>query len=310
MNTKKKLIVLVGPTASGKTLAAIQLAKIFNLEIVSADSRYLYKGMDIGTAKPTQDEIAEIPHHLIDVTDLAHIYSLALFKERASQTIDEIHTKGKFPVLVGGTGQYIKAITEGWEIPPQKPDVKLRDVLQNLSNDVGPGKLHSFLAILDPEAADNIDYQNTRRTVRALEVILKTGRRFSEQRTKTSSPYEIIMIGIDYPRELLYQRIDCRIDQMLSNGLIYEVQNLLEQGYEQSLRNLAAIGYVEIIDFLKGKCTLDEAVMLIKRKTRVFVRRQANWFKRSDTNIRWFSPSEDMIQQMSNYLQECGFNIK
>ena len=306
MTEKQKLIILVGPTASGKTSTAIYLAKIFNLEVISADSRYLYKGLDIGTAKPTQTEMDGIPHHLIDVTDLNHIWHLAIYKERVSQCINEIYSRGSMPILVGGTGQYIKSIVEGWQIPIQEPDEKMRDLINLWGYEIGSERLHAVLALLDPAAAQKIDHQNQRRTVRALEVIFKTGHRFSEQRTRSESQYINYMIGIDYPRDALYHRIDQRIEQMLEKGFLAEVQSLLDNGYEMALRKIAAIGYVELIDYLEGMCTLDEAVMLMKRRSRILVRRQSNWFKRTDQNVHWFCASSKMLREMSDHLRTCG----
>jgi tRNA dimethylallyltransferase len=310
MTPRHKLIVLIGPTASGKTGTAIELARRFDGEVISADSRYFYKGMDIGTAKPTQKEMAGIPHHMIDVTDLNQVWSLALFKREAFKCIDEITNAGKVPILAGGTGQYIRAITEGWEIPLQEPDYVLRDLITTWGHEIGPKALHEGLSILDAKAAENIDYRNMRRTVRAIEVIFKTGYRFSAQYKKSETPFDITMIGINYPRTLLYEKIDDRIDVMIEKGFIEEVKLLMDQGYEDALRVISAIGYIEIIDYLQGKCTLSEAIMLIKRKTRIYVRRQANWFKLTDPAICWFSPSETMINEMIAYLQECGYELR
>lgn len=300
---KAPLIVLVGPTAVGKTSLSIALAKKFNGEIVSADSRLLYRGMDIGTAKPSIGERAGIPHHLIDVAAPDEIWNLAIYQRNAYRIIDQIHQRGNLPFLVGGTGQYVRAIIEGWRIPPQRPDVDLRDALNRWALEIGAEGLHERLARIDPETAEKIDYRNQRRTVRALEVTLKTGVRFSELRRKQTCPYQPIILGIDRPREELYERIDQRIEQMLAEGLVAEVRGLLSAGYSPNLPTMSAIGYGEIIQYLQGEISLDEAVVLIKRNTRRFVRRQANWFKPDDPRISWFEASENIIDQIEATLR-------
>lgn len=295
---KRPLIVIVGPTAAGKTSAAIALAERLGGEIVSADSRYLYRGMDIGTAKPTAEEMGPIPHHLIDVADPAETWSLAVYQQQAYRVIDEIHTRGGLPILVGGTGQYVRAIIEGWRIPPQAPDPGLREALNRWAEKIGAEAFHQRLGRLDPDAAALIDYRNVRRVVRAMEVIFRTGERFSDLRRKQECPYQPIVLGISRPREELYQRIDRRIELMLADGLVAEVSGLLEAGYTPDLPTMSAIGYGEIIQYLQGAISYDEAVALIKRNTRIFVRRQANWFKPDDPRIHWFEADEGMTDAM------------
>ena len=295
---KPPLVVIVGPTAVGKTSVSIQLAQHLNGEIVSADSRQLYREMDIGTAKPTLDELQAVRHHLINVADPDERWSLAIYQREAYRNIDEILGRGKLPFLVGGTGQYIRSIIEGWRIPPQKPDYDLRDVLNHWADDIGAEALHERLARLDPQAASKIDYRNLRRIVRALEVIFKTGERFSDLRRKQEPRYDNIILGIERSREELYERVDQRIERMLADGLVDEVRVLLAQGYSPELATMSAIGYNEIIQYLKGVLTFDEAVALIKHNTRVFVRRQANWFKPDDPRITWFRAGEDLVADM------------
>jgi tRNA dimethylallyltransferase len=296
------LIVVVGPTAVGKTELSIQLAEWIGGEIVSADSRLFYRGMDIGTAKPTLAERARVPHHLIDVADPDETWSLSLFQNNARQVISEIYRRHRIPILVGGTGQYVHAITEAWDIPAQRPDLALRKTLMAWESQIGEEGLYRRLEVIDPEAASHIDLRNIRRTVRALEVIFHTGKRFSEQRKKGSVPYSIIQIGLTRPRSELYQRIDARIDKMIADGLVQEVSSLLAKGYSQDLPTLSAIGYREITAYLNGKLTLEEAVVLIKRATRQFVRRQANWFKESDPNIFWFQMSEGTLKAVQTCI--------
>ena len=300
---KKPLIVIVGPTAVGKTSASIALAHIFDGEIISADSRLFYRGMDIGTAKPTVEEMQGVPHHLIDVADPDEVWNLAIFQRHAYQIIDQIHDREKLPFLVGGTGQYIRAIVEGWHIPPQKPDYRIREALTLWADKIGAEALHERLEAIDPQAAEKIDYRNLRRTVRALEVIFKTGERFSELRQKQACPYHPIILGVERPREELYERMDQRIDAMLADGLVEEVEGLLKAGYAPDLPTFSGIGYQEIIQYLQGKIPYEEAITLIKRNTRTFVRRQANWFKPNDPRITWFLASDDLVKEMASTIR-------
>ena len=295
---KYPLIALVGPTAVGKTETSLELAERINAEIVSADSRLFYIGMDIGTAKPSIEERARIPHHLIDVAKPNEIWSLAVFQKEANAVIARIHERGHIPLLVGGTGQYIRAILEGWDIPEVKPDPALRQVLENWNQEVTPPGLHHRLALLDPIAAEKIDPLNVRRTIRALEVIFTTGELFSKQRNKSSSPYDTLLLGLYRPREELYKRIDDRIDAMFKAGLVAEVQHLLDQGYPEDLPTMSAIGYRQVISFLKQDISFEESVRLIKRQTRIFVRRQANWFKQSDPDIHWVHAGSDAVSEL------------
>ncbi len=290
---KIPLVAIIGPTAVGKTEIAIQLAEKVNGEIVSADSRLLYRGMDIGTAKPSATDLARVPHHLIDVADPDQIWSLAVFQSAAQKAIADIHSRGKLPILVGGTGQYLRAILEGWEPPKLAAQPKLRAALEDWASEIGKGGLHARLARLDLEAARGIDPRNLRRTIRALEVILSTGRKFSEVRTKIESPFRVLQIGFTRPRAVLYQRIDNRIAAMLAAGWLEEVQRLMAKGYSPDLPSLSAIGYHQLIGHLSGQLSLEEAIVEIKHATRMFVRRQANWFKKYDPNIHWFDAGDE-----------------
>jgi len=302
---KLPLIVIVGPTAVGKTAASIQLAKRLDGEIVSADSRLLYRAMDIGTAKPTKEEMENVPHHLIDVADPDENWSLAIYQREAYEIIDDIHERGKLPFLVGGTGQYIRSIIEGWLIPPQRPDYDLRHTLNQWAQKIGAEALYERLERIDPEAAEKIDHRNLRRTVRALEVIFKTGERFSDLRQRQVCPYHPIILGINRPREELYERVNHRIEQMLDEGLVDEVKRLLAAGYSPDLPTMSAIGYGEVIQVINGNMTLDEAITLIKRNTRTYIRRQANWFKPDDPRITWFTASEYLVDKMENNIRKC-----
>ncbi len=256
-------------------------------------SRLFYRGMDIGTAKPTREEQARVPHHLIDIADPDEILSLAVFQQKARQIIADIHTRKKMPLLVGGTGQYIRAVTEGWTPPEVQPDERLRSELEKLKDENNIYWLHERLKNLDPLAAEKIDPRNYRRTIRALEVIMTTGKRFSEQRGQSELPYHLITVGLTRPRVELYERVDQRIDAMFANGFLEEVKTLLAKGYSPSLPTMSAIGYRECIRVIHGELNEEQARAEIRRATRIFVRRQANWFKESDPNIKWFRIEEE-----------------
>ncbi len=303
------LILLIGPTAVGKTELALQLAEKLDGEIVSADSRLFYRGMDIGTAKPSAAERARVPHHLIDVANPDETWSLAVFQESARRAIAEIHARGKLPFLVGGTGQYVRAVTEGWSPPEVEADARLRRELENLKEARGFNWLHDKLNVLDPEAAQKIDARNFRRTIRALEVILTTGRKFSEQRTRADSPYHLIKIGLTRPREELYARVDARIESMFEAGLLDEVRGLLADGYAPALPAMSAIGYRECVSVLKGELEVEPAKVAMRRATRLFVRRQANWFKAADESIRWFIVQKNSAVEIEAYLRSVLVDV-
>ena len=300
MQSKPPLILIIGPTAVGKTELAIQLAEKMNGEIISADSRLFYRGMDIGTAKPSREELARVPHYLIDIVNPDETLSLAVFQEKAKEIIADIHARGKIPFLVGGTGQYVRAVTQGWTPPEVTANERLRAELEKKDMEW----LHARLQLIDPESAAKIDARNVRRTVRALEVILTTGRKFSEQRGQVDSPYQLITIGLTRPRPELYQRVDERIDLMFANGLIDEVKRLLEKGYSPSLPSMSALGYRECVSVVKGLLTEEQAKVEMRRVTRIFVRRQANWFKESDPNIKWFQVKDGVIEATENYIRQ------
>lgn len=301
---KPSLILIVGPTAVGKTELAIQLAERLNGEIVSADSRLFYRGMDIGTAKPSREEQARVPHHLIDIANPDETLSLAVFQQKAHEIIVDIHSRNKLPFLVGGTGQYVRAVTEGWTPPEVVPDEALRSELEKQKDENGIYWLHEKLEELDPVAAEKIDARNFRRTIRALEVIMTTGKKFSEQRGQIDSPYHLITIGLIRPRAELYARVDARIDAMFANGFLEEVKRLLASGYSPTLPTMSAIGYRECIEVLEGKITLDEAKQAIRRMTRIFVRRQANWFKESDPNIYWYPVKDGVVDEIEKNIHQ------
>ena len=296
MNDRKpNLVILVGPTGSGKSALAIQLAKELNTEIISADSRYLYRQLSIGTAKPTANEQAFVRHHMVDCADIDEPWSLGEYKSAVEALIIKLNSEGKIPLLTGGTGQYIRAFTQNWQIPELAADPRLRNAIERWGEQTGFEKLHRNLAILDPEAAKIIDWRNHRRTIRAFEVILSTGQRFSDLRRSAESPYELLILGLQWERAELYQRIDKRIEAMLAAGFVEEVSGLIAQGYKADLLKMGVIGYSELIQYLEGEISLEEAIILIKRNTRKYVRRQANWFKPEDPDIKWYDPKDPQL---------------
>jgi tRNA dimethylallyltransferase len=298
------LIVIVGPTAVGKTGISIQLAERMGGEIVSADSRLFYRGMDIGTAKPTLEERLRVPHHLIDVTDPCTTWNLALFQQAAATAIAGIHARGHLPLLVGGTGQYIHAVTHGWTPPVTSPDAHLRAELEAEAGLKGYQALYAELQSLDPAAAEKIDPRNLRRTVRALEVIRLTGKKFSEQRGQTEGPYRLLTIGLTRPRPDLYARVDARIESMFAAGLLDEVQRLLNSGCSPELPTMSAIGYRECVRVLAGRMDVEQAKVEMRRLTRIFVRRQTNWFKLEDPSIHWFEASTAKVEEIDKFIRD------
>jgi tRNA dimethylallyltransferase len=303
------LVVIVGPTAVGKTLKAIQLADLMNGEIVSADSRLFYRGMDIGTAKPSASERDRVPHHLIDVAEPDQVWSIALFQISAQIAIADIHSRGKLPFLVGGSGQYVHSVTKGWTPPAVKPNYELRVVLENLSKSNSPEWLHEKLSLLDSPAAKKIEPRNVRRTIRALEVIFTSGHRFSDLKGQISSPFRLVQIGLKLSRSELYKRIDARIDAMFEQGLLLEVNALLAKGFSPDLPTMSAIGYRESVKILEGSLTEEEAKIQMRKSTRTFVRRQANWFKENDNEIKWFDARTE-VNIIARYINECLTNYE
>ncbi len=279
------VLVLVGPTAVGKTAVSLILARELGGEIVSADSRQVYRGMDIGTAKVTPEERAEIPHHLIDIRTPDQTISLGEYKQLADAAIADILARGHLPMLVGGTGQYVRAVVEGWQIPRVPPQPELRRELEELAAREGKEAVFARLRELDPASAQTIDYRNLRRVIRAIEVTLVAGRPFSELQTKQPPPWRMVQIGLTRPREVLYARVDARIDAMFEAGWVDEVQRLLQLGYTPDLPSFASLGYREVAAYLAGEFDLAEAKARIRRATRAFIRRQYNWFRLTDPRI-------------------------
>lgn len=299
----QSVVAVVGPTAAGKTALSLALAQALGGEIVSADSRQIYRGMDIGTAKATAEEQARAPHHLLDIVDPDQILTLAEYQRLAYAAIADIHARGRLPLLVGGTGQYVRAVLEGWRIPEVAPQPDLRAALEAEAAVHGAEALHARLAALDPIAAGRIDPRNVRRVIRALEVCLATGRPISELQTKSPPPYVVAQIGVTRPRPELYARIDARVERMIAAGLVDEVRCLADAGYDWDLPAMTGLGYRQIGQYLRGEITLDEAIALIKRGTRRFVQQQYNWFRPGDPAIRWVDPGNaDTIETLMSML--------
>ncbi len=299
---EKPLIIIAGPTAVGKTQLSLEIVSAFNGEIISADSRLFYRGLDIGTAKPTGDEQKIVKHHLIDTANPDETLSLSAFQNSVYRVSNELWAKNKVPFLVGGTGQFIRAIMEGWVIPPRQPDKRFRTAIQSWGRDVGADKLHQKLSIIDPQAAKKIEPNNLRRTVRALEVIFFTGERFSSQRRKELRGFNYKVVGLIRNRKELYARIDTRIEKMIENGFVEEVRTLLKKGFLPTLPSLSAIGYKEVIAYLHGEIDLAEVKRLMKKRTRSYVRRQANWFKPDDERIKWFDLRDPVEKEIKDYI--------
>lgn len=299
------LIILVGPTGSGKSSLAIELAKALGTEIISADSRYLYRQLNIGTAKPTHDELEQVRHHLIDCADLKNPWSIGEYKTAAESLILDLNARGMIPILTGGTGQYIRSFMQNWQIPELEANLRLREAIERWGEKIGFDVLHQKLAGLDPQAAEIIDWRNHRRTVRALEVIFSTGSRFTELRRRGKSAYNLLVLGLEWERAELYQRIDQRIETMMADGFLDEVRGLIREGYSGDLKKMGVIGYSELIRHLEGEISLEEALILIRRNTRKYVRRQANWFKPSNQEIHWFNAKDpDILRKMLDLIRQ------
>ena len=299
-----KLLCLLGPTAVGKTEIAIQLARRLNAEIISVDSRQIYRQMDIGTAKPTPEEQQAARHHLIDCVDISQPFSVADYQSLADTAITDIQDRGKRVLLVGGAGLYFRAIVDGlFEGPGADPSLRKR--LETEAAQLGVDALHNRLRACDPESADRIHPNNLVRVIRALEVYELTGTPMSERQQQwhpEKQRYPFIAFGLTMPRSLLYRRIEHRVDVMLANGLIAEVESLLAEGYARDTIALQSFGYRELIAYLDGDCTYMEAVSQLKQNTRRFAKRQLTWF-RKDTRIAWLD-RESMPDIVTHLLEK------
>jgi len=283
-----RLVAIVGPTAVGKSRLALRLSRAFDGEIVSADSRQVYRHMDIGTAKPSPEELSLVPHHLINVVNPNVDFSLAQYQELAYRAIDNIQRRNKLALLVGGSGLYIWSVLEGWRIPQVPPDLEFRHSLEEKAARVGKDELYQELMEVDPVAAQKIDRRNVRRTIRALEVYRAAETPLSQLQHKTAPPFNTLIIGLTTDREELYRRIDLRVDEMIEQGLVAEVRKLVNMGYDLALPAMSGISYKQIGMFLRGELTLASAIQQIKFETHRFVRHQYNWFRLDDDRIKWF----------------------
>lgn len=304
----RKIIAVCGPTAVGKTKYAIEAAKAFGGEVVSCDSMQLYKYMDIGSAKPTAEELAQVPHHLVDLIDPSDAFSVAEYQKLAREAIEDIFTRGKVPVIAGGTGLYLNSILYDMDFSNAKQDQNLRLQLEKEAEEFGPEYLHNKLRELDSEAASRIHPNNIKKVVRAIEGALSGDniKDFKECNTKVKD-FERILIGLTRDREELYDRINLRVDLLVEQGLFDEVKGLLDKGLTESDISMKGIGYKEIIGYFNGKYTKDEAIDLIKKNTRHLAKRQITWFKRYE-DIHWIDISqykndEEAIEGMLEWLK-------
>jgi tRNA dimethylallyltransferase len=286
------VIVIVGPTAVGKSELALHLARYFPGEIVSADSRQIYRHMDIGTNKPTPDERASVPHHLIDVVNPDEDFSLAMYHQLANGALKAIQRKGKLPLLVGGSGLYVWSLVEGWKIPQVPPNPKLRHQLEARAEQEGSQRLYQKLKDIDPTAAERINPNNARRIIRAIEIYDATGQPSSRLPRKEVPDFPVLLIGLTQDRNELYEIIDCRVDKMIRRGLVEEVEQLLKKGYGPSLPSMSGIGYKQMVQFIRNEMTLPQAIDSIKYETHRLVRHQYAWFRLGDRRIHWFDISK------------------
>ena len=310
--TKPKIAVVVGPTASGKTGTAVALAKLLKGEVISADSMQIYRHMDVGTAKPTVQEMDGVPHHLVDCVDPDEDYSVARFKAEALAAIEDICSRGHQPIVAGGTGLYVNGLTLPWGFRAKDTDEAVRATLEQEAAQMGNEAFHRLLAAVDPQSATEIHPNNVKRVVRALEIYRVTGKTKSqldaEARTETL-PYNYVLMGIAMDRAQLYERVNRRVDLMVEAGLIEEIRRLLSMGYSPELPALKAIGYKELFPYLRGEMPLAEALRILKRDTRHFAKRQLTWF-RKDERIAWFDAgvypdTKTMAAAMKNYFEKA-----
>lgn len=307
---KPPLIILAGPTAVGKTKLSIALAKAVKGQIVSADSMQVYRGMDIGTAKIMPEEMNGVSHHLINVLEPTEDFHVVKFQEMAKAALSEIYAAGDIPILVGGTGFYIQALLYDIDFSEQDEDTEYRQQLQQLAKEHGAEYLHQLLAEIDPESAKVIHANNIKRVIRALEFHHQTGgciSKHNEEQRKKQSPYNYLYFVLNDDRQKLYDRIDRRIDEMLEQGLVDEVTGLVNHGCTRDMVSMQGLGYKEILDYLDGSCTLEEAVYRLKRDTRHFAKRQLTWFKR-EQDVHWLNredkTEDELLNQMLDLVKE------
>jgi len=303
-NAMSHLVAIVGPTDIGKSRLALRLAGTFGGEIVSGDSRQVYRHMDIGTAKPSRENLSLVPHHLINIVNPDDDFSLAQYQALAYRAIDDIQQRGKLALLVGGSGLYVWSVLEGWGMPPVPPDPEFRHSLEKRAAEGGKEELYQELMKVDPVAAQKIDPRNVRRTIRALEVYRGTQTPFSQLQHKEAPTFNRLILGLTTDREELYRRIDLRVEQMIEHGLVAEVQKLVDMGYDFNLPAMSGIGYKQIGMFVKGGITLATAIQQIKFETHRFVRHQYAWFRLKDDRIKWFDIQSQVDSEITALAAE------
>jgi tRNA dimethylallyltransferase len=296
------LLAIVGPTGVGKSQLALRLAQAFAGEIVNADSRQIYRYLDIGTAKPSPQERALVPHHLIDIVNPDENFSLAQYQQLALKAIENIQQRGKLPIVVGGSGQYVWSVLEGWGIPQVAPDPEFRQSLEEKAARGGEDELYDELSSVDPEAAQRIDPRNVRRTIRALEVYRETETPFSQLQRKEAPSFNTLIIGLTTDREELYRRIDLRVDRMIEQGLVEEVKQLASRGFNFDMPAISSIGYKQVALFLKGEITLAVAIQQTKFETHRLARQQYTWFQLQDARIKWFDIQRTADMQITTLV--------
>lgn len=307
---KRPLVILTGPTASGKSGLSVLLAKKIGGEIVSADSMQVYRGMDIGSAKITREEMQGVPHHLIDCCDFDEPFSVSAFKNAAAEALEKIYAAGHIPIIAGGTGFYIQAILRDIDFTETETDPAFREEMMSLAAREGSEAVHSILAGTDPEAAASIHPNNVRRVIRALEFYRHTGTKISAHNLLESerpSPYNFAYFVLRWDRAELYRRIEERVDRMMEDGLLDEVRALREAGAVPEMISMQGLGYKELLSYLNGECTLDEAVSLIKKSTRHYAKRQETWFRREKDVIYLDAGKkspEELLSDIINILTE------
>ncbi|WP_407949319.1 tRNA (adenosine(37)-N6)-dimethylallyltransferase MiaA [Peribacillus faecalis] len=305
MSDKQKVVVIMGPTAVGKTKLSIDLAKAFNGEIISGDSMQIYKGMDIGTAKIKKEEMQGVPHHLIDIIEPTDSFNVAQFQELVTKCIDDITSRGKLPIIAGGTGLYIEAVLQQYSYAESVKDEEYRLELEQSARENGVQYVHNLLADIDEASAERIHPNNVRRVIRALEIYHCTGKKMSEQLEKQNDDYvyDAALIGLTMERERLYERINRRVDIMAEEGLLEEVQALYDQGI-RDCQSIQAIGYKELYEYFDGKVTYEQAIENLKQNSRRYAKRQLTWF-RNKMNLQWFEMNPG--NEEKNFLEICSY---
>lgn len=307
----RPLIIITGPTAVGKTALSVRLAKAIGGEIISADSMQVYRHMDIGSAKIKKEEMDGVPHYLIDVLDPEEEFNVTVFQKMAKEAVEEIYSHGHIPIVAGGTGFYIQALLYDIDFTENGEDTSIRMELEKLGQERGAEYLHNLLRDIDPDSAEEIHENNLKRVIRAIEYYRQTGERISEHNKRErekKSPYDFLYYVVNTDRARLYERIDRRVDLMLDQGLVEEVMHLKDMGLTRDMVSMQGLGYKEILDYLQGICTLEEAVYVLKRDTRHFAKRQITWFKR-ERDVRWLNLPDfnnDLDQVQLKMLQDIN----